>query len=122
MLTSRSTAKTKTSKPEPRASKSYPREHYESSGNVFKDMGKGDEQAKNLLMRSTLMIAIEEIITERGWTQAEAAKVIGVARPRIAELCASRIDLFTLDTLVKYLNKLGKEVTLSVRDSEIPSS
>jgi predicted XRE-type DNA-binding protein len=97
----------------------YPGEHFESSGNAFKDMGKSDDEADNVLMRSTLMIAIEEIISEHGWTQAEAAKVIGVARPRIAELCGSRIDLFTIDTLVKYLNKLGKKVTLTIADRDV---
>src|SRR5208283_4218983 len=121
MPISKGTAKTKSRKPggKASASTSYERENYVSSGNVFKDMGKSEEEANNLYMRSTLMIAIEEIISERGWTQAEAAKVIGVARPRIAELCASRIDLFTLDTLVKYLNKLGKQVTLSIRDNDV---
>lgn len=119
MPISKSTAKTKPRKAKSRATKKYSREHFKSSGNLFKDMGKSEEEANNLFMRSRLMIAIEEIIEERGWTQAEAAIVIGVARPRISELCASRIDLFTLDTLVKYLNKLGKQVTLSIIDSEV---
>ncbi|MBI4534568.1 MAG: XRE family transcriptional regulator [Candidatus Melainabacteria bacterium] len=119
MPISKNTAKRKPSKARARASNSYQREHYVSSGNVFTDMGKSEEEANNLFMRSTLMIAIEEIIAERGWTQAEAATVIGVARPRIAELCGSRIDLFTLDTLIKYLNKLGKQVTLIIKDSEV---
>jgi predicted XRE-type DNA-binding protein len=92
---------------------------YESCGNVFKDMGKSDEEATNLLMRSKLMMEIEQTIKARSWTQVHAAKVIGVAQPRIAELFASRIDLFTVDTLIKYVNKLGKEVTLTVKNSEV---
>lgn len=99
--------------------KHYKREVYESCGNVFRDMGKSEEEAANLLMRSKLMIAIEETIKAKGWTQAHAAKIIGVSQPRIAELFASRIDLFTLDTLIRYLKKLGKEVTLTVKDSEV---
>jgi predicted XRE-type DNA-binding protein len=94
-------------------------EQFQSSGSVFKDMGKDDAEANSLLMRSKLMIAIEETIQGRGWTQSEAAKVIGVARPRIAELCAGRIDLFSVDTLIKYLNKLGKQVTLVIKDNEV---
>ena len=65
------------------------------------------------------MIEIEETIKSKGLTQAQAAKITGVAQPRIAELFSSRIDLFTLDTLVKYLNKLGKEVTITVVDGEV---
>jgi len=101
------------------AVKRYEREVYESRGNVFKDMGKSDEVSANLLMRSKLMIEIEETIKSKGLTQAQAAKIIGVAQPRVAELFSSRIDLFTLDTLVKYLNKLGKEVTITVVDGEV---
>jgi predicted XRE-type DNA-binding protein len=92
-------------------------EFYESCGNVFKDMGIPDEEATYLLIRSDLMIEIEKIIRARGWTQAHAAKVIGVAQPRIAELFSSRIDLFSIDTLIKYLYKLGREVTIDVKDS-----
>jgi predicted XRE-type DNA-binding protein len=92
---------------------------FESSGNVFKDMGKGDDEANNLLLRSDLMIAIERIIKDQGWTQARAAKLMGLAQPRIAELCSGRIDLFTIDTLIKYLNKLGKEVTINIHNSKV---
>jgi predicted XRE-type DNA-binding protein len=88
------------------------------SGNVFADMGIAPAEADNLLMRSELMIVIEETIRQNGWTQAHTAKIIGVSQPRIAELFQSRIDLFTLDTLVKYLNKLGKKVILTIRDSD----
>jgi len=95
--------------------KIHKREVYESCGNVFKDMGKSDDEANNLLMRSRLMIEIEQTIKDRNWTQSRAAKVIGVAQPRVAELVSGRIDLFTLDTLIKYLNKLGKEITLTVQ-------
>jgi predicted XRE-type DNA-binding protein len=92
-------------------------EFYESCGNVFKDIGIPDEEATYLLMRGTLMIEIEQTIRARGWTQAHAAKVIGVAQPRIAELFSSRVDLFSIDTLIKYLYKLGREVTINVKDS-----
>jgi predicted XRE-type DNA-binding protein len=92
-------------------------EFYECSDNVFKDMGIPDEEATYLVMRSDLMIEIEKTIKSRGWTQAHAAKIIGVAQPRIAELFSSRIDLFSIDTLIKYLYKLGREVTINVKDS-----
>jgi predicted XRE-type DNA-binding protein len=80
-------------------------------------MGIELEEANNLFLRSTLMIAIEDIIQKNGWTHNKAAEIIGVARPRITELLGSRIDLFGIDTLVKYLNRLGKTVSFSVSDS-----
>ncbi|HEY9867615.1 MAG TPA: helix-turn-helix transcriptional regulator [Candidatus Obscuribacterales bacterium] len=119
MANSRNTAGNKQRKKGSSETTGYPRERYESSGNVFRDMGKSDEDATNLFMRSQLMMAIEDVIKERGWTQAQAATVMGVARPRIAELLAGRIDLFSLDTLVKYLRRLGKQVTLVVGDADV---
>src|ERR1700728_2751968 len=59
---------------------------YESSGNVFKDMGFDDALAESLLIRGSLMIEIEMVIKSKGWTQAEAARVLGVTQPRISEI------------------------------------
>ena len=89
------------------------------SGNVFKDLGRTDEEATNLMMRSVLMSEIEKIIEENAWTQERAAKTLKVARPRIAELCSGRIDLFSIDTLIKYINRLGRRVTLCIDGSEV---
>ena len=118
MLNSKNTTKKPKNRNHGVTKKVHKREVYESCGNVFKDMGKSDDEANNLLMRSRLMVEIEQSIKGRGWTQAKAAKVIGVAQPRIAELFADRIDLFTIDTLIKYLNKLGKEVTLTIQKKD----
>jgi len=65
------------------------------------------------------MIEIERIIKSNGWTQAEAAKKLGVVQPRISELMTTRIERFTIDILLKYLNRLGKQVQLTVLDSEV---
>lgn len=92
---------------------------YESSGNVFKDMGKCDEEAGNLIIRSILMLEIEQAIGAMGCTKVHAAKVLGVSAPRINELVSGRIDLFTIDTLIKHLNKLGKQVTVTVKDRAV---
>lgn len=119
MLSSKSAVKKQKNRNHIVAKKARKQKVYESCGNIFKDIGKGDDEANNLLMRSKLMVEIEQNIKGRGWTQAKAAKAIGVAQPRVAELFAGRIDLFTLDTLIKYLNKLDREVTLSVHKRDV---
>ena len=45
-----------------------------SSGNVFRDLGFGEDEAEHLRVRSTLMIAVRKLIEERSLTQAQAAK------------------------------------------------
>jgi predicted XRE-type DNA-binding protein len=91
----------------------------ESSGNVFKDLGFGDDEANKKLLKCQLMIEIERVIKSHGWTQSEAAKKLGVVQPRISELMTTRIDRFTIDMLLKYLNRLGKKVQLTVVDSDV---
>jgi predicted XRE-type DNA-binding protein len=89
----------------------------ESSGNVFKDIGFGDEEAANLVARCTLMLQIRNIIEENGWTQEQAAKALKVKQPRIAEIFGMKTQCFSVDLLLKYLARLGKRVEMTVQTS-----
>lgn len=86
-----------------------------SSGNVFTDLGFPRDEAAHLLIRSDLMIQLSGLIEERGLTQKEAAKALGVTQPRISDLVRGRIELFSIDTLVDMLSRLGIAVTLKTR-------
>jgi predicted XRE-type DNA-binding protein len=92
---------------------------HESTGNVFKDIGFSDSEADSLLIRSLLMIEIEKAIKSHNWTQAQAAKILGVTQPRISEILSDRVDLFAIDTLIKYLSILGKKVSVKVKDKDV---
>jgi predicted XRE-type DNA-binding protein len=83
-----------------------------STGNVFRDLGFGEDEAEHLRIRSTLMIAVRKLIEDRGLTQAEAAKLLGVTQPRISNLVRGRIDLFSIDTLVGMLARAGIHVDI----------
>ncbi len=91
-------------------------EPYESCGNVYKDLGFSDDEAANLLVRSQLMLIIRETIRQRGWTQKESAAELGVHQPRVSDLFQGRIGHFSVDTLMSWLYKLGKDVTINVKD------
>lgn len=86
--------------------------------NVYKqklaEVGYADQDAAILLLRLQLILAIKAEIAKRNWSQREAAKQMGVAQPRIAELVGLRVDKFTVELLAKYLRSLKKEVTLKV--------
>jgi predicted XRE-type DNA-binding protein len=88
-----------------------------SSGNVFKDLGFPAEEAAHLLIRADLMIQLESILKTRRLTQAKAAKLLGVSQPRVSDLVRGRIDLFSIDTLVDMLARLGVSVTLRTKRS-----
>lgn len=100
-----------------RVSRSKAERIHRSSGNVFTDLGFPPEEAAHLLIRADLMIQLESILKERGLTQAKAAKLLGVSQPRISDLVRGRIELFSIDTLVDMLARLGVSVTLRTKRS-----
>ena len=88
-----------------------------ADGNVFSDLGFPPDEAENLKLRSSLMIAIEKLIEERGLKQAQAARLFGVSQPRISDLRRGRIDAFTIDSLVNMLAHAGIHLEFTVRDA-----
>lgn len=85
------------------------------SSNVFVDVGFGKEEAANLLIRSHLMTALDVLIEKRGLSQAQAAKLFGVTQPRVSDLMRGKIELFSIDTLVRMLARAG--IRVDVRTS-----
>ncbi len=85
-----------------------------STGNVFRDLGFGTEEAANLRARADLMIRLSKLIDSRGMTQAQAAAVFGVTQPRISDLVRGKIDRFSIDTLIAMLGHAGVKVQIIV--------
>ena len=85
-----------------------------SSGNVFRDLGFGPEEAANLKVRSDLMIRLSKLVDSRGLTQAEAATLFGVTQPRVSDLVRGKIERFSIDTLVAMLGNAGLKVQIIV--------
>ncbi|MBF0247457.1 MAG: XRE family transcriptional regulator [Alphaproteobacteria bacterium] len=73
--------------------------------------------AKNMKLRSGLMMAIKDQVERQGWTQAEAANHLGVTQPRISDLMRGKIDLFGLDTLVNMAMAAGLNVEMHIADA-----
>ena len=74
-------------------------------------------EAENMKLRSTLMMALEKHIRAKGWTQAEAARRLGVTQPRVSDLLRGKINLFALDTLVNMAVAAGLHVEVRVSDA-----
>ncbi|MFZ1546551.1 MAG: helix-turn-helix transcriptional regulator [Candidatus Nitrotoga sp.] len=85
------------------------------SGNVFRDLGFPEGEAQNLLLRTDLMIKIEQLIKKSGLIQSEAAKVLGITQPRVNDLLKGRIEKFSLDALVNMVARAGMEVKMTVK-------
>ncbi len=89
-----------------------------STGNVFRDLGFPPDEAEHLRIRSDLLIQLQKTISSRRLKQAEAAKLLGVTQPRVSDLMRGRIDLFSVDTLIDMLARLGIRVRLMFRSSK----
>ena len=90
-----------------------------STSNVFRDLGFDSEASENLRIKSELMMELTQLIENRGWTQAQAAKVMGVTQPRISNLVCGRIDLFRIDTLIAMLDCAGVRVRMEFVESSV---
>jgi len=60
--------------------------------NIFDAVTDSPEASSELQTRSDLMIVIRDIINEQSWTQAEAAKELGLTQPRISDLKKGKLE------------------------------
>ena len=89
----------------------------ESFASVWDAIEDTPAAAENLRLRSALMIALKEQIERRGWTQADAARRLGVTQPRVSDLMRGKIDRFGLDTLVNMAVAAGLHVEMRIAEA-----
>ena len=75
------------------------------------------EEAENMKLRSTLMMAIKRHIKETGMSQAEAARLLGVTQPRVSDLMRGKINLFGLDALVNMATAAGLHIEMRISEA-----
>jgi predicted XRE-type DNA-binding protein len=75
------------------------------------------EDAENMKLRFTLMIALKQDLTCTGVSQSEAARTFGVTQPRVSDLVRGKINLFSLDSLVNMATSAGLKVELTVLEA-----
>ena len=80
-----------------------------SGGNVFVYLGFSKEEAAVLAMRAELMLRLRSVIDERGWTQQEAAKRLGIGQSRVSDLARGKWEKFSLDMLVTLAARAGQK-------------
>ena len=87
------------------------REDINTTGSVFADLFERGK-AERLSIQSGLALALEREILTRKLTQAEAARQLGIAQPRVNDLLRGRLARFSIDALVEYLSRLGVQVRI----------
>ena len=82
------------------------------SENPFRDVGLPDADSE--LMKADLATAIVSILRERGLSGAAAAELGGATEADISRIRKASLDRFTIDRLVKILNRLDRQIEVAV--------
>jgi len=89
-----------------------------STGNVFRDLGFSPDDAEHLRIRSDLLLQLQKAVRSQGLKQADAAKLLDVTQPRVSDMMRGRLDLFSVDTLIDMLARLGIRVRVVFSSSK----
>lgn len=68
----------------------------------------------NLKLRSALMLEITKWFEASGYTQKDAANVLGTTQPRLNDVLKGKIDRCTIDRLVNMLEAAGQHVSFTL--------
>ena len=83
------------------------------SGNVFADLGLPDADAH--LVKAGLVTRIDAIVRQRGITQAEAARQLGLSQPDVSRLLRGDFREYSLERLLRLLTALGRDIDIVIR-------
>ena len=84
------------------------------SGNVYRDMGLPD--AEERFEKSILAIYIKRAIGRQGITQQKAGELMGIDQSKVSAIVNGRLEGFSSDRLLRFLNDLGCDVEISVSE------
>ena len=98
----------------------------QAGGNVFADLGFNAVEAKALQaqtrvviakklgIKKQLMDALAEWISQEKLTQAKAASLLGVSRPRVSDVIRHKNSNFTVDALIDMVVRTGQPVKITL--------
>lgn len=85
----------------------------EGTDNVLFDLG--FEDAEDLSAKAALAFRLNQLIDQRGLSQAEAAAIIGMTQPKVSQLRRYKIQNISLERLMRALVSLDQHVEIVVR-------
>jgi predicted XRE-type DNA-binding protein len=91
-------------------------EYEVGSGNVFKDLGLKHPEER--LAKAQLASQIMFILEERKLTQTAAAKLLGIAQPKVSLIYRGNLEEFSIERLMRLLNRLHRDVRIIVDKRE----
>lgn len=87
------------------------------SGNVYADLGLPN--AAEMQLKANLVRAIARIIEEKGMSQSEAAKRIGLAQPDVSKMLRGQFRGIGLERMLSFARKLGSDIEIKVEPEAV---
>jgi predicted XRE-type DNA-binding protein len=84
----------------------------EEGMNVYADLGFKD--ADEMLVKAQLVVKIAEILRKRGWSQQQAAKVLGMTQPKLSKMLRGQFRGISEMKMMDCLVRLGHAVKIVV--------
>ena len=82
-------------------------------GNVFADLGHPEADAH--LLKAELVSRIDAIVRQRGITQTEAGRLLGLSQPDVSRLLRGDFREYSLERLFRLLTALGRDIDIVIR-------
>lgn len=80
--------------------------------NVYAQLGFPD--AAEMLVKAQLVTKISEILRKRGWSQQQAAKVLGLTQPKLSKMLRGQFRGISEIKMMDCLVRLGRPVKIVV--------
>lgn len=61
--------------------------------------------------------ALTNVIQKKKLKQREVKEILNIKQPRVSDLMRGKVDKFSVDSLLEYLNKIGYHLEVEVNDS-----
>lgn len=87
----------------------------EGTSNVFADLGLPD--AADRQTKTRLAMAVNALLKERRIKQTDAAAILHIPQSKVSALANYRLDHFSVEKLMSFLNALDQDVEIVIRPS-----
>jgi len=81
---------------------------------VYADLGY--KNPEEMVTKANLVMEISQIIEKKDLTQMEVAEMFNISQPKLSELLSGRFRGYSISRLMHFLNVLGKDVDIIVKD------
>ncbi|MCP2212795.1 helix-turn-helix domain-containing protein [Bradyrhizobium diazoefficiens] len=87
------------------------------SDNIFADLGFANPEEE--LLKAKLIRELRAIIKRRKLTQTKAAELLGLKQPDVSALVTGRVGKFSIDRIVRCLDRLNYRVDVVIRHKPV---